>query len=42
VPTGVAALNVGGSTIHSALWIHQTEARYQTLSFYNKESSVLN
>jgi len=38
-PTGVAALNVGGSTIHSALRIHQTEAGYQTLAFYDKEFS---
>jgi len=40
VPTGVAALNVGGSTIHSALRIHQTEAGYQTLAFYDKEFST--
>jgi len=36
-PTGVAAQNVGGSTIHSALRIHQTEAGYQTLAFYDKD-----
>jgi len=33
--TGVAALNVGCSTIHPALLlcIHQTEAGYQTVAF---------
>ena len=36
-PTGVAALNVSGSTIHSALRIHQTEAGYQTLAFHDKD-----
>ena len=38
-PTGVTSLNIGGSTIHSALWIHQTESGYQTLAFYDKEFS---
>src|SRR5436190_6017453 len=36
-PTSVAASNVGGSTIHSALRIHQTEAGYQTLALYDRD-----
>jgi PIF1-like helicase/Helitron helicase-like domain at N-terminus len=35
-PTGVAAQNIGGSTIHSALKIHATEGGYQTLAFNDK------
>ena len=34
-PTGVAATNIGGKTIHSALRIHETFGRFQTLAFYD-------
>ena len=32
-PTGVAAQNIGGQTIHSALKLHATEGGFQTLIF---------
>jgi DNA replication protein DnaC len=35
-PTGIAAQNIGGNTIHSALKIHATEGGYQTLAFNDK------
>jgi ATP-dependent DNA helicase PIF1 len=34
-PTGVAATNIGGETIHSALRIHETLGGFQTLAFYD-------
>jgi len=36
-PTGVAAQNIGGSTIHSALKIHATSGGFQTLAFNDKK-----
>ena len=36
-PTGVAAQNVGGTTIHSNLRIVSTQTGYHTLSFYDNE-----
>jgi len=33
VPTGVAAQNIGGHTIHSLLRIHSQGSTYQTLAF---------
>ncbi|GBC10072.1 hypothetical protein RclHR1_09310007 [Rhizophagus clarus] len=36
-PTGVAAQNVGGSTIHSALRLMQSGSGYQSLAFYDLE-----
>ncbi|GBB87368.1 hypothetical protein RclHR1_13810001 [Rhizophagus clarus] len=36
-PTGVAAQNIGGQTIHSALRIHETLNGFQTLAFYDHE-----
>ena len=36
-PTGVAAQNIGGSTIHSALRLMQSGSGYQSLAFYDLE-----
>jgi hypothetical protein len=36
-PTGVAATNIGGQTIHSALRIHETFNGFQSLAFYDHE-----
>ena len=36
-PTGVAAQNIGGLTIHSALRLIQSESGYQSLAFYDLE-----
>ena len=36
-PTGVAAQNVGGQTIHSALHIRNTSTYFETLSHYNDQ-----
>ena len=36
-PTGVAAQNVGGKTIHSALHIRNTQTYFETLSHYNEQ-----
>jgi len=36
-PTGVAAQNVGGKTIHSALHIKNTQTYFETLSHYNEQ-----
>lgn len=36
-PTGVAAQNVGGQTIHSALHIRNTQTYFETLSHYNEQ-----
>ena len=36
-PTGVAAQNIGGRTIHSALKIRQTKSYYETLSIFNEQ-----
>ena len=36
-PTGVAAQNIGGSTIHSALRLTQSGSGYQSLAFYDLE-----
>src|SRR6266542_528393 len=36
-PTGVAAQNVGGLTIHSALRLTQSESGYQSLAFHDLE-----
>jgi hypothetical protein len=36
-PTGVAAQNVGGQTIHSALQIRNTQTYYETLSHYDDQ-----
>jgi hypothetical protein len=36
-PTGVAAQNVGGKTIHSALHIRNTQTYFETLSNYNEQ-----
>jgi len=36
-PTGVAAQNIGGFTIHSALRITQSESGFQTLAYYDSE-----
>ncbi len=36
-PTGVAAKNVDGQTIHSALHIRNTETYFETLSHYNDQ-----
>lgn len=34
-PTGVAATNIGGETIHSALRIHETLGGFQSLAFHD-------
>ncbi|GBC19376.2 PIF1-like helicase domain-containing protein [Rhizophagus irregularis DAOM 181602=DAOM 197198] len=34
-PTGIAATNIGGETIHSALRIHETHSGFQSLAFYD-------
>jgi len=39
VPTGVAAKNVDGQTIHSALHIRNTSTYFETLSHYNNQQS---
>ena len=36
-PTGIAATNIGGETIHSALRIHETLSGFQTLAFRDHE-----
>jgi ATP-dependent DNA helicase PIF1 len=36
-PTGVAAQNIGGQTIHSALRLTQSGSGYQSLAFYDLE-----
>ena len=36
-PTGVAAQNIGGKTIHSALHIKNTQTYFETLSNYNEQ-----
>jgi len=36
-PTGVAARNIDGQTIHSALHIRNTQNYFETLSFYNSQ-----
>jgi hypothetical protein len=36
-PTGVAATNIGGQTIHSALHIRNTQTHFETLSNYNHQ-----
>jgi ATP-dependent exoDNAse (exonuclease V) alpha subunit len=36
-PTGVAAQNIGGFTIHSALRITQSESGFQTLAYHDPE-----
>src|SRR5947209_6123635 len=36
-PTGVAAQNVGGSTIHSALRLTHSASGYKSLAFYDLE-----
>ncbi|GBC12415.2 PIF1-like helicase domain-containing protein [Rhizophagus irregularis DAOM 181602=DAOM 197198] len=36
-PTGVAAQNVNGKTIHSALYIRNTQTYFETLSHYNNQ-----
>ena len=36
-PTGVAAKNVDGQTIHSALHIRNTQTYFETLSHYNDQ-----
>ena len=36
-PTGVAAQNIGGQTIHSALRIHETLSGFQSLAFHDHE-----
>ena len=36
-PTGVAAKNVDGQTIHSALHIRNTQTYFETLSHYNNQ-----
>jgi ATP-dependent DNA helicase PIF1 len=36
-PTGVAATNIGGETIHSALRIRETLGGFQSLAFYDLE-----
>jgi hypothetical protein len=36
-PTGVAANNIGGSTIHSSLRIWQNETHYMTLALHNSQ-----
>ena len=36
-PTGVAAQNIGGQTIHSALRIHETLCGFQSLAFHDHE-----
>src|SRR5215469_16499968 len=42
-PTGVAAQNVGGKTIHSALHIRNTQTYFETLSNYNdRQKNYLN
>ena len=37
VPTRVAAQNIDGLTIHSALRLIQSESGYQSLAFYDFE-----
>ena len=37
IPTGVAAQNIGGLTIHSTLRLIQSESGYQSLAFYDLE-----
>ncbi|EXX54012.1 AAA family ATPase [Rhizophagus irregularis DAOM 181602=DAOM 197198] len=39
-PTGVAAQNVGGQTIHSALHIRNTQTYFETLSHYNEQQQI--
>ena len=39
-PTGVAAQNIGGKTIHSALKIKQYESSYETLSISNETTRL--
>ncbi|EXX64060.1 Pif1p [Rhizophagus irregularis DAOM 197198w] len=34
-PTGIAATNIGGETIHSTLRIHETHSGFQSLAFYD-------
>ncbi|GBB91982.1 hypothetical protein RclHR1_19480001, partial [Rhizophagus clarus] len=36
-PTGVAAKNIDGQTIHSALHIRNTQVYFETLSYYNDQ-----
>ena len=36
-PTGVAAQNIGGFTIHSALRITRSESGFRTLAYYDSE-----
>lgn len=36
-PTGVAAQNIGGKTIHSALHIRNTQTYFETLSHHNEQ-----
>src|SRR5205814_7086710 len=36
-PTGVAAQNIGGETIHYALRIHETLGGFQSLAFHDHE-----
>jgi ATP-dependent exoDNAse (exonuclease V) alpha subunit len=35
-PTGVAAQNIGGETIHSSLRIHETLGGFQSLAFHDR------
>ncbi|CAG8531290.1 5281_t:CDS:1, partial [Racocetra fulgida] len=39
-PTGVAAQNIGGKTIHSSLKIRLRNGRYQTLIHSNLENET--
>ena len=36
-PTGIAATNIGGETIHSALRIHETLSGFQSLAFHDHD-----
>ena len=36
-PTGIAATNIRGKTIHSALRIHETQSGFQSLAFYDHD-----
>jgi hypothetical protein len=38
-PTGVAAQNINGQTIHSALHIRNTQTYFKTLSHYNNQQT---
>jgi ATP-dependent exoDNAse (exonuclease V) alpha subunit len=38
-PTGVAAQNINGQTIHSALYIRNTQTYFETLSHYNNQQN---